>query len=775
MSIERVAVIGAGVMGSAIAAQIANGGTEVLLLDIVPEGATSRNTLAEEAMARMAKADPAPFMDKSAMKRVRLGNLEDDLDELAACDWIIEAVVERLDVKRALYARIDGVRRAGSIVSSNTSTLSLARLIDGQSTAWQRDFLISHFFNPPRYMRLLEVVAGPSTRDDALNAVRSFADHRLGKTVVQCKDTPGFIANRIGIFWMQMAFNEAVAMELPIEEADAVIGRPFGIPKTGMFGLADLVGLDLLPYVARSLHDALDDRDPFQAIYRDQPRLRAMIEAGYTGRKGKGGFYRLNREGGGKTKEAIDLATGAYRPAVTPELDVLKAAASQGPAALLDSDHRAAVYARKVMGATLAYAASLVPEISDDIEAVDSAMRLGYNWKHGPFELIDKIGVVALTKVLETAGQPVPPLLAQAEAQGFYRLCDGRRQVLTPEGSYRDITRPAGVLLLADLKNCTKPLKKNGSAALWDIGDGVVCLEFTGKGNSIDQDVLRLVEQAVDIVQDGYRALVIYNEGSHFSVGANLGLALFAANVAAFDVIENLVEQGQKAYRALKYAPFPVVAAPSGMALGGGCEICLNADAVQAHAESYLGLVEAGVGVIPAWTGTTELLTRWLSEKRRPGGPMPAISQTFETIGMAKVAKSAFEAKALKLLRAEDGITMNRDRLLFDAKAKALSLVDGYQPPKPIETIRLPGETARLALELALRNLELAGKATSHDGVVARELAGVLAGGDTDLTDSVAEADLLALERAAFMRLIKTPGTLARVEHMLETGKPLRN
>ncbi len=775
MDIRKACVIGSGVMGSGIAAQIANAGFSVLLLDIVPDGAEDRNILAKEALKKAAKADPAPFMSKRAMKLVEPGNIEDDLDKLKDVDWIIEVVVEDLAIKQALYEKIAGVKKPGAIVSSNTSTLPLAQLTAGLPETFVSDFLITHFFNPPRYLRLLEVVAGPSTNTSTLEAVASFGDRMLGKTVIRCKDTPGFIGNRIGVYWMQAAFTEAFDANIPIEEADLAMGRPLGIPKTGIFGLADLVGIDLLPYVAGSLRRALPADDAFHAIDREIPRIKAMIEAGYTGRKGKGGFYRLNKADGARIKEAMDLATGGYHTAARPRLEGVDAARKGGPRALFESDEPAAAWSWRVMSKTLAYAASLVGEIADDITQIDSAMKLGYAWKWGPFELLDKIGPTWFREQLAAAGVTVPSLLERVGDGTFYRVEEGRLQQLTVDGDYENVERPEGVLLLEDVKRASeKPLLRNGGASLWDLGDGVACFEIHTKMNALDPDVLDLLSKSIGLVEKEKKALVIYNEGSNFSVGANIGLALFAANTAVWPMVEDMVAKGQKTYRKMKYAPFPVVAAPSGMALGGGCEICLNADAIQAHAETYMGLVEVGVGVIPGWTGTTEMVTRWMTKKKRPGGPMPAISKVFEIIGMAEVAKSAAQAKELLFLREGDGIIMNRDRLLAEAKAKAMAMAEGYQPPESVE-ISLPGPTAKVAMNMAVDGFRLQGKATAHDVVVAGELATILSGDGTDITETITEDDLLKLERKAFMKLIKTPASLARIEHMLETGKPLRN
>jgi 3-hydroxyacyl-CoA dehydrogenase len=771
--IRKAAVIGAGVMGAGIAAQFANAGVPVLLLDVVPAGASDRNALAEGAIAKMLKSEPAPFMSARAAKLVTPGNIEDHLARVAECDWIVEAVVERLDVKQELYRKLDAVRRPGTAVSSNTSTIPLALLVREQSSAFAKDFMITHFFNPPRYMRLLELVTGPATDPELALSVAAFADVKLGKSVVRCKDSPGFIANRLGVYWLQVGVVEAIDAGLTVEEADAVAGRPMGIPKTGVFGLIDLVGLDLMPHINASLTQALPADDPFQAANRELPLIARMIAEGYTGRKGKGGFYRLNRTGATKVKEAIDLSSGAYRPERRSEIPEL-AGAAKNLRALLTSKTKFGRYAWRMLGQTLSYAASLVPEAALDVASIDAAMRLGYNWQWGPFELIDKLGAAWLAERLAADGLPVGALLLSARDQPFYRVQRGRRQVLGTDGEYHDLERPQGVLLLEDVKRASSPLLKNASAAVWDVGDGVLCFEFTSKSNSLDADIIALLGQTIGLVQQHHTALVIYNEGSNFSVGANLGLALFAANIAAWSEIDKLIAGGQQAYQALKYAPFPVVAAPAGMALGGGCEILLHSDAVQAHAESYIGLVECGVGLIPGWGGCTEMLGRWSTSGLLPHGPMPAPAKVFETVSTAKVSTSAAEAQELGFLRPSDGITMNRDRLLADAKARALALAANYTPPRPVE-LKLPGAAGKLAFDLAAEGFYRRGLATDYDRVVCAELAAVLSGGTADLVDAVGAEQLLGLERTAFMRLIKQPGTLARIEHMLSTGKPLRN
>ncbi len=770
--IKKVAVIGAGVMGASIAAHVANAGVPVVLLDIVAKDNPNRSAIAEGAVEKLLKADPAPFMSKSAAKFVTTGNIEDNLDRIADCDWIIEAVIERLDVKQALYARIEAVRKAGSVVASNTSTIPLATLVEGLPARFAEDFIITHFFNPPRYMRLLEAVAGEKSKPEAVAAVSRFADVMLGKSVVACKDRPGFIANRLGVYWLQTALLEAIEAGLDVEEADAIFGKPMGIPKTGVFGLLDLVGLDLMPHINASLAAALPKDDPFHAANKPVPLVGKLIAEGYTGRKGKGGFYRVNREKG-KLKEAIDLAAGAFRPVRQPKIAAIEASGGK-LARLLEHDSKHGRYAWRALGQTLAYAAALVGDAADDIESIDEAMRLGYNWRFGPFELIDQLGGAWFAAKLAASGFPVAPILRVADGRPFYRVHAGRRQALGLDGAYRDLVRPNGVIMLADVKLNAKPILKNGSAALWDIGDGVACFEFTSKMNAMDPDILDLLMQSIEKVARDFKALVIYNEGTNFSVGANLGLALFAANIAAWSEIENFVALGQTAYKMLKYAPFPVVGAPAGMALGGGCEILLHCDAVQAHAETYMGLVEVGVGLIPGWGGCKEMLQRWFALGRLPKGPMPPISKVFEIIGTASVAKSAAEAKELLFLKSTDGVTMNRYRLLADAKAKALQLAADYAPPQPI-ALNLPGPSAKVALQMAVDGFVKLGKATPHDAVVSYALAEVVSGGDADIMLAVDEDAVLKLERDNFMRLVRHPDTLARIGHMLSTGKPLRN
>ena len=767
--IKKAAVIGAGVMGSGIAAHMANAGIQVLLLDLPQSGLGKKNKLAEDALDKMKKADPAPFMSGDAFKRVIPGNTESDLDKLKDCDWVVEAIIEKIEYKHDLYAKIEKVIRPGTIVSSNTSTIPMVKLVDGRSADFKKNFFITHFFNPPRYTRLLEIISGSDCDKESLKTLNDFADIRLGKGVVHCKDSPGFIANRIGTFWIQKAMVEAMDRGITIEETDVLFSKPMGIPKTGVFGLVDLVGLDLIPLVTQSMRDALPKTDPFHTSYKDIPVIQKLIADGYTGRKGKGGFYRLvKQDDGSKTKESVNLKTGDYSKSVKARLAILDGKIDLKT--LLSGKDKYAEFTWAVLSEVLRYSADIINEIADNIADIDYAMRLGYNWKFGPLELIDKMGAKWFTDRLKQEGRPVPAILEALGDGPFYKIENGRIHYFNGKG-YVELKRPDGVLMLSDIKLNSKPIAKNASASLWDIGDGVVCLEFTSKMNSLDPEIMKMIMKSIEIVKKDYKALVVYNEGTNFSAGANLGLALFAINVAMWPLIDDIVKGGQDAYMALKYAPFPVISAPSGLALGGGCEILLHSDAVVAHAESYIGLVEVGVGIVPAWGGCKEMLTRTLSSKRRPGGGMVAVGKVFETIGTAKVNKSAFEAKENFFIHDEDPIVMNRDRVLADAKAHALKLVDGYTPPEPI-TLNLPGGGARVSMNMAVKAMVKIGKATEYDEEISKKLAYILTGGDDEATT---EEEIMALEREKFMELIRNPKTIARMASILETGKPLRN
>jgi 3-hydroxyacyl-CoA dehydrogenase len=670
-------------MGAGIAAHAASAGLDVVLLDLVPDGA-------RRALERLAKARPAAFMLPADARRVTPGSM-DDVGLLDGCDWVVEAVIEDRAAKDGVYAAVRAAAPA-AVLTSNTSTIPLAELhCDG----------ITHFFNPPRYLRLLELVG-----DEAkLAAVAACADERLGKTVVRCRDAPGFIANRLGAMWIDVALAEAVARGLDVELADAAIARAFRSPKTGVFGLLDLVGIDLSLDVTRSLAERLAPDDPLQAVDRPLALLEHLVAAGRTGRKGDGGFYRLAPD---RTKLALDLASDAYRPARRYRGD----------------EPAATEYASVVRDRTLAYAEAILDEVSGDEAAVDLAMETGYAWRDGPFAML---------------GRHPPPL------------------------------RQPGVVTLADVRREREPVRRNGSASVWELGDGVLCVEFHTRMNAIDPGIIGLLAETIALAPT---ALVIHNDAERFSVGANLAGVLLYANTAAWHDLDLAIRAGQEVYAALRTAPFPVVGAPAGMALGGGCEVLLHCDAIQAHAESYIGLPEVGVGIVPGWGGCLRLVERLTAHA--PFGPMAPVQAAFETIALAKVSTSAAEARELGFLRPRDRITPNRDRVLGDAKAFALELADGYAPPEPVE-LRLPGPSGAAALALAVANQALLGRALPHDQVVLAALARVLTGGDADPTEPVPERRVYDLEREAVLDLLHTEPTLLRAEQMLLTGKPLRN
>ncbi|MDP6098811.1 MAG: 3-hydroxyacyl-CoA dehydrogenase NAD-binding domain-containing protein [Candidatus Thalassarchaeaceae archaeon] len=777
--IQRVAILGSGVMGAGIAAHCANAGCEVLLLDIVPpdiEEGGDRNAFAKGAVQSMAKANPEMLMHPDYASRIEVGNFEDDLHQLVDIDWVIEVVLERLDIKHQVYSNIAQDLNPEAVLSSNTSTLPRSALVEGMDNNLASRFLITHFFNPPRYLPLLEVVTGPEVSDELLSRFTKFVDVRLGKQVVNCNDCPGFIGNRLGVFFVQRAIFETLQRGYTVEQADAMLGRPIGLPKTGVFGLMDLVGIDLIPHIMDSLLTNLDDSDALHKFAGEGGDLiQQMIADGYTGRKGKGGFYRLNIDGEQRVKEARDLVTGEYTPADRKAAFPSAQMGKQGLRRLLEHPDEGASFVREIILDTLAYAATLVPEVTDSVADIDIAMRIGYNWKRGPFEMIDQLGVDWFIAALEESGREVPPLLRLAVGSTFHEVTDGELNYLAPNGERVVIARPPETLSVSDLKRRSTPLEKNPSASLWDAGDGVLLVEYHSKMNAMDPMSMEMLLSAVDIAEiEGWKGILIANDAQNFCAGANLGLALLAANLGAWKEIEDFITLGQEAYAALKYAEVPVVSASAGLCLGGGCEILLHSDAVQAHAESYIGLVEVGVGIIPAWGGCKEMLGRLAQNGFAPGGPMGPVTTAFETIGLAKVAKSAQQAQDIGYLTRNDRITMNRNRLIHDAKQLLLELAVDYVPPTP-HVYNLPGRTGRAALDLAVTDLRRSGRATPHDVIVSSALAQVLTGGDTDMVDVLTEEDVLKLERESIILLAKNQASLARMENMLLTGKPLRN
>ena len=785
MNIEKVAVIGAGLMGSGIAAHVANAGFPVTLLDIVPNGATNRNVIAETAIKNMLKpvkmGSPTPLMHKENSKLIKVGNIEDDIKLIGDADLIIEVVLEKLEIKHNVFQKIDKYRKKNSIVTSNTSTIPREILIKGMPESFAKDFMIAHFFNPPRYLRLLEIVAGKEVSKEKVEIISNFCDLNLGKEVVLCNDTPGFIGNRIGTYWTLVGMIEAVKLGLTVEEADAVMGRPIGAPKTGIFGLLDVVGLDLIPHVTESMSSNLSNEDMYNLGVKEQEglgidkMLETMISEGYTGRKGKGGFYRLNTLNGKRIKESRNLETGEYSPSnKRTGLESVKAA-KKGLRTLVEYNDKGGEYAWRVLSKTLSYAASLVPEITDNLVNVDLAMKNGFLWKKGPFEMLDDLGPSWFAAKLTEENIEVPELLNAVSDGHFYDTNNGDLNYLDITGNYSKLEKPSGYLNTQDIKRGKKPIFRNSSASLWDMGENILLAEFHSKMNSMDPLIMEALSEASDFCESGdYKGLVIGNDGTNFSAGANLGLTSFVTNVGAWEEAEKFVQGGQLAFMMLKHGNFPVVGASHGLAIGGGCEVLLACDAIQAHSESYIGLVEVGVGLVPAWGGCKEMITRWSEDPRQPKGPMATIKSIFENVGTAKVATSAQEARDMNLLRSEDQITMNRERLLHDAKELCKKMVDNYQTPEP-KNHYLPGPSGKAALDLAVDDLLKAGHATPHDVVVTKELSYILSGGDTDPTETVSDEKILEMEREGILRLMRTEGTMDRVEHMLTTGRPLRN
>lgn len=767
-------MIGAGTMGSGIASHLANAGVPVILLDVVPESARNRNIVAQDAIKRLLESQPPAFMQRGNAELITPGNIEDHLGHVSDADWIAEAVVERLDVKHSLYEKLDAVRKPGAMLSSNTSTIPLSRLTEKMSETLRRDFCITHFFNPVRYMRLLEIVAGPQTRSEVIDTLSSFCDVMLGKGVVSCRDTPGFLANRVGVYALQVGIVEAAEAGLSVEQADSVMGRPMGIPKTGVFGLYDLIGLDLMVDVASSLESALPAGDDFHNVAAGIPLIARLIDQGYTGNKGKGGFYRQRDEDGERLREAIDLKSGEYHAAERPVLEAAVAGESQGLRALVTHDDKLGRFAWRVLAKVLTYAASLIPEVADDPLPVDEAMKLGYSWSKGPFEMIDELGPAWFRERIEADGMAVPPALQRCGKDGFYRANEAQLERLTFSGSYQAVERAPGVMRLGDITRTRVPVASNEAASLWDVGDGVACIEFHTKANALAPESMALVVGALDIVNDEFEALLFHSDAPHFSVGFNLEFVLRAAKEKAWSRLDGALDAFQSACLACRYAPFPVLAAPAGLSLGGGFEVLLHCDAIQAHANTSMGLVETMVGLVPSGGGCKQMLHRWTRDAEEADDLLRGALQTFAIVGMGKTATSPMEAKPLRFFDDHDRFSMNRDRLLAEAKTRALDMAKHYAPPERPSFSSL-GAKGLDAMEAVLEELDEKGITRPHDLVVGRHLARVLCGGERREGEKLSEDDLLALEREAFIALCQTPATLARIEHMLSTGRPLRN
>ncbi len=753
---RSAAVVGAGTMGAQIAAHLANAGVPTLLLDL-------DGKVAADGLKRVRQLKPDPFFTAQAIDLVRTGGLDDELTSLGRCDWIIEAVVERLEVKQSLFEKVDRHRGPGTIVSSNTSGIPIAALAEGRSEAFQRHFLGTHFFNPPRYLHLLEVIPTDYTDRAVVDALTSFADRHLGKGVVIAKDTPNFIANRIGLFGLMQIFN-AMDGTLSIDAVDAITGPAIGRPKTATFRTIDLTGLDILADVTRNLSGRLTDPAE-RSAFEIPPVVAELVGRGWVGTKAGQGFYKKTDDG---TIQTLDPATFEYRAQEKVRLPTLdRARTIEDPAAriraLFLGEDTVGRFLRATLAPTLLYAARIAPTIAHSIDDIDRAMRWGFGWELGPFETWDAIGV---KNVLATVGAgDLPPIVRDAAAAGAFR---------TAKTSGGTPTAAADLQILRAAKERSAVVRRNPGASLVDLGDGVLCVEFHSKMNAIGGDTIEMLSAAVKLAETSFVGLVIGNDAANFSAGANLMLLLLEAQEGNWDDVDLMVRSFQRATMGLKYAAVPVVVAPAGLALGGGCEIALHAHRVQAAAETYMGLVEVGVGLIPAGGGTKEMAARAVAEAPAEADLLPLLRRTFETIGFGRVSSSGADAKRLGYLRETDDITMNRDRLIADAKATVLARAGNYVPAQSVP-IRAGGEGVYAALKLGVHLAWRAGRISDHDALIGRKLAAILTGGTQASDGTVTEQQLLDLEREAFLSLCGERRTLDRIAHTLKTGKTLRN
>jgi 3-hydroxyacyl-CoA dehydrogenase len=796
VSIERAAVIGAGVMGAALAAHLANAGVPVVLLDIVPpEGAgvkgdpssrEYRNAFAAKGLTNATKSRPASFYTKAGARLVTIGNLEDDLDRLRDVDWVLEAVVERLDIKKALFEKIAPYLKEDVVVTTNTSGLSIAEMADSLPEAIRPRFLGTHFFNPPRYLRLLELVPHPGTDPTVFAAMARVGEELTGKGVVTAKDTPDFIANRIGCYSIMSVIRAMLEGGYTVEEVDALTGPVVGRPKSATFRTADLVGLDTFVHASTTIYDRATDDDE-RDIFKPPEIVERMVKDGRLGGKTGEGFYKKIKKNGKSEILTLDLDSYNYRErkkAKFPAVDMAKTEEDVAARTrqLIKGKGRASDFLWRVTSEMMVYSANRVGEIADDIVSMDRAMKWGYGWELGPFETWDAIGVDYVVQRLEKEGRAVPDIARKAletPEKSFYSRDDSyKRFYVSTAGSRAEEQVSETSVDLARYKANGGVVKQNASASLIDIGDGILCLEFHSKMNAIGPDTIAMISTAVKETEKNYAGLVIGNQGQNFSVGANLMLLLLEAQEMNWDEIDLMVRAFQRATMELKYCHKPVVAAPFQMTLAGGCEVCLGAGHIYASAETYIGLVELGVGLIPAGGGCKEVLMRNLEGMPPVEGtdPFPYTRAAFETIGLAKVATSAAEAKDLNIMRQSDGIAMNPDRLLHSAKAMALGLANqGYRRPDP--TIQLPvsGESGMAAVQVQLYNMAEAGWISEYDQYLGGELARILCGGAVPSGTMVNEHYILDLEREVFLRLCGQRKTLERIQHMLKKGRPLRN
>lgn len=761
-SVKKAAVFGAGSMGGGIAAQFANAGVPVLLFDV--GGKDDPRGVARAGIARQMKSNGFTHPDRAGL--VEPCGVEVDLARLSDVDWIVESVVEDLEIKRELFRRIDSARRPSSFVSSNTSTIPLAKLVEGQSTAFARDFVITHFFNPPRVMPLVEIVAGATSGATAKDVGRAAGDI-LGKTALCCRDTPGFVANRIGCFWIAMTILEAMRAGLALEDADAIASRPFRIPSSGAFGLMDLIGIDLVPHVWGSLQSQLPKSDwLWRYDLAANPVLGHLIARGSLGRKSGAGFYRPAERGAVRTKETFDPASLSYRAGRAPD-----AAAKGDLRKLCEDDTAAGHFAWRVLSRLVVYAATAAPEIAENIADVDLGLRLGYNWAEGPFQIAERVGLSWIVESLAAEGETIPPLLEQAAARGgFYPDKTFAIKTAAPyaPGKVEDPARP-----LAAMKR--KLVFENSGAALWDIGDGVLAFEHRTKMNIYDAHVFVAIGIALEETRRGFLALVVGSDHPRaFSCGADLGFFLGRMKAGDYAALDHFLSYGQEQFLGLKYAPFPVVAAAHGLALGGGCETLLHMREIVAHCELGAGLPESTLGILPGWGGCTQLAIRARQKAGAAKGPVACLHDPFLFILGGKFGDSALKSVDSGVLRSSDEIVMNRAQVIARAKARALELARDYTPPAP-EAFFLPGPSGKSSLMSIAHTERDLGRLSENDLAVAEALATVLSGGATDPLVAITELDMMKLEREAVILLAHRPATFARIEHMLATGKPLRN
>jgi 3-hydroxyacyl-CoA dehydrogenase len=773
-------------MGSGIMAHFANAGIDVVMLDIVPPGLSEeekknpakRNAFAAGGLQGALKAKPAAFFHKTYARRVTIGNLEDEIELLKGCDLVIEAIIENIDIKRSLFQKLENTLEEDTVIASNTSGLRIADMLEGRSEAFRKNFLVMHFFNPVRYMKLLELVAGEETDPNVMERMKAFGEDQLGKGIVIGKDTPNFVGNRIGCYSMSLTMNEMLEAGLTPEDVDAITGPPMGHPKSASYRTADMVGLDTFKHVSDNCHAALPG-DPEREVFKLPEFVNVMVERKLLGNKTKGGFYKKTKEGI-QTFDPVELE---YRPkAGDPEIKKfcksLKGSPAKRVKALVENDGPAGKFAWNVLSRTLVYSASKIPEITDRVEDVDNAMKWGYNWDLGPFETWDAIGFKTAYDRMKADGLPVPESvdrMAASGAESFY-TDDGRVYDLV-KGEYvpRDIDPRNATLTI--MRQGNAPVFENRGSEAWDLGDGILGLTFTTKANSIDDTVVEGLSAATDIAERDFRGMVIYNQGDHFCVGANLFAVVMAAQQKAWEQLGATISGLQGALQRTKYSTVPVVAAPFGMTVGGGFEVCMGADAVQAAAETYVGLVEVGVGLLPGGAGNMNML--WRALEGIPDGTevdtLPFVSRTFQNIAMARVATGAGEAREFGYFRKTDGISFDKARLLTEAKARALGMAEaGYHPP-PRRAYRLPGESGIATLEMMIDSLVAGGYASEHDALIARKVAHVLCGGPSGHAHEVTEEQMLELEREAFISLCGEPKSQERMQHMLTTNKPLRN